>query len=93
MVTRSAGAPEIALALALVIMICRWPTLEVAVRSACAGVVIVMMHEGSVSHMGLERLAAVLVGCVAALVVGFAGDRISRWFLPPACDTGSKVRA
>lgn len=75
---RAAGPVQIALALALVILICHWPPLEKGVRSACAGVVIVMMHEGSVTHMGLERLAAVLVGCLTALVVGYAGDRVCR---------------
>jgi uncharacterized membrane protein YgaE (UPF0421/DUF939 family) len=84
-VTGSAGAPEIALALALTIVICHWRPLEKGVRSACAGVVIVMMHEGTVQHMGLERLAAVLVGCLTALVVGFAGDKLSRRFFPSVC--------
>jgi hypothetical protein len=65
-----------------VILICHWSPMETAVRSACAGVVIVMMHEGSVSHMELERLAAVLIGCFAALPVGFPGDRVSRWLFP-----------
>lgn len=61
MAARAVGPVQIALALALVILLCHWPPLEEGVRSACAGVVIVMMHEGSVTHMGLERLAAVLV--------------------------------
>jgi uncharacterized membrane protein YgaE (UPF0421/DUF939 family) len=82
MATGSAGAPAIALALALTIVICHWRPLEKGVRSACAGVVIVMMHEGSIPHMGLERLAAVLVGCLAALVVGYVGDKLSRRLLP-----------
>lgn len=80
--TRSAGPAEIALALAIVILLCYWSPMETAVRSACSGVVIVMMHEGSVYYLGLERLAAVLVGCLAALVVGFAGDRACRWIFP-----------
>jgi uncharacterized membrane protein YgaE (UPF0421/DUF939 family) len=80
----SARAPQIALALALVILICLWPPLEQGVRSACAGVVIVMMHEGSGSfrHMGLERLAAVLIGCLAALLVGYVGNNLGRRLLP-----------
>jgi len=36
------------------------------------------MHEGSVTHMGFERLAAVLVGCLTAMVVGYLGDRLCR---------------
>ena len=74
----ASGPWQIALALTLVILICHWPPFEKGVRSACAGVVIVMMHEGSVTHLGLERLAAVLVGCLTALVVGFAGDKLYR---------------
>ena len=83
-ITGSAGEAQIALALALVIVICHWPPLEQGVRSACAGVVIVMMHEGSgsVRHMGLERLAAVLIGCFAALLVGYVGDKLGRRLLP-----------
>jgi len=80
--TMGLGAAQIALALAVVIVICHWRPLEKGVRSACAGVVIVMMHEGSIEHMGLERLAAVLVGCLAALVVGYVGDKLGRNFLP-----------
>ncbi len=77
---QASGPKQIALALALTILICHWPPLENGVRSACAGVVIVMMHDGgSVTHMGLERLAAVLVGCSSALLVGYAGERLSRW--------------
>lgn len=79
---RSAGPAQIAVALAIVILICHWPPLAKGVRSACAGVVIVMMHEGSITHMGLERLAAVLVGCLSALVVGYVGDKICRTFFP-----------
>lgn len=75
---RASGPGQIAAALALVILICHWPPLENGVRSACAGVVIVMMHEGSVTHMGLERLAAVLVGCLTAMVVGYVGDKLCR---------------
>ena len=75
---RASGPVQIALALALVILICHWPPLEKGVRSACAGVVIVMMHEGSVAHGGVERLAAVVVGCMTALVVGYAGDKLCR---------------
>ena len=75
---RAAGPLQIAVALAVVILICHWPPLENGVRSACAGVVIVMMHEGSVTHMGFERLAAVLVGCLTAMVVGFLGDKLWR---------------
>ena len=53
MTTGSSGAPQIALALALVVVICHWPPLDKGVRSrACAGVVIVMMHEGSVRFDG-----------------------------------------
>ena len=86
MAAGSTGATEIALALSVVILICHWPPLENGVRSACAGVVIVMMHnEGSIRHMGLERLAAVVVGCLTALVVGYLGDQLSRRFLPRLC--------
>jgi uncharacterized membrane protein YgaE (UPF0421/DUF939 family) len=76
------GATPIAVALAVVVVICHWPPLANGVRSACAGVVIVMMHEGSITHMGLERLAAVLVGCLSALVVGYVGDKLCRTFFP-----------
>ncbi len=68
----------IALALFLVVLICHWAPLLPAVRSACVGVVIVMMHEGPLRQSGFERLIAVMIGCGAALAVSYAGHRFYR---------------
>jgi uncharacterized membrane protein YgaE (UPF0421/DUF939 family) len=74
--TLGSGPMAVALALFLVILLCFRKPLRTAVRSACAGVVIVMMHEGSIRESGIERFLAVVVGCLIALAVGFVGDRL-----------------
>jgi uncharacterized membrane protein YgaE (UPF0421/DUF939 family) len=68
----------IAIALFLVVLLCRWEPLLPAVRSACVGVVIVMMHEGPLRQSGYERLIAVTIGCAVALAISYMGDRLYR---------------
>lgn len=72
------GPGPIALALFVVIGVCYWKPLQAGVRSACAGVVIVMMHEGPVRAAALERFSAVIVGCLAAMAIGYLGHQIFR---------------
>ena len=74
--TLGSGPGAVALALFLVILLCFRKPLRTAVRSACAGVVIVMMHEGSIRESGIERFLAVVAGCLIALAVGFVADRL-----------------
>jgi uncharacterized membrane protein YgaE (UPF0421/DUF939 family) len=80
--TLGMGAGPIALALFIVILVCYWKPLQPGVRSACAGVVIVMMHEGSVRQSAFGRFSAVVIGCLAAMAIGYLGHQIFRreWF-------------
>jgi uncharacterized membrane protein YgaE (UPF0421/DUF939 family) len=80
--TMGSQPAAIALALFLVILMCHWQPLQVGVRSACSGVVIVMMHEGHIRESGFERFLAVVIGCCVALIIGFLGDRLYRRFRP-----------
>jgi uncharacterized membrane protein YgaE (UPF0421/DUF939 family) len=61
-------------------MVCHFTKLDEALRPAYAAVVIVIMSLDSRGWRGsLERVLAVFLGCVCALVVGFVCDRIATW--------------
>jgi uncharacterized membrane protein YgaE (UPF0421/DUF939 family) len=76
------------LSIAIVVVICELLRLELALRTACVAVVIVLtvdpMH---VKSTGLERFSATIAGCVAALLVQIGSDAIRKRFMrPPAVE-------
>lgn len=63
----------VALALALTVSFCYLFKLENGVRSALAATIIIMLHDSG-KHLwdaALERIIAVLAGCILALIVTF----------------------
>ena len=76
------GAWQFLLTIVVVVFICERLRLDSAVRNACITVVIVMMfQEGHVFAWGAGRVAAVIVGCVVALMVQLAFDRVEKLFI------------
>jgi len=62
-------------------MICHFTKLDEALRPAYAAVVIVIMSPDTRGWYGpLDRVLAVFLGCVCALVVGFVCDKIATFF-------------
>ena len=76
-------------------VVCFFSRLEDAIRPAFAAVVIVALSsEPSVWAGSLDRVTGVMTGCVAALVVGAAFDRVSSLFQAhPEGDAASKQKA
>lgn len=71
---------HVAMALVIVIFICEPLRLDFGLRTACVSTIIVMAAHGSESvlTMGIERCLSVIVGCVLAMVVQIAAERIRR---------------
>jgi uncharacterized membrane protein YgaE (UPF0421/DUF939 family) len=62
-------------------MICHFTKLDDALRPAYAAVVIVIMSPDTRGWYGpLDRVLAVFLGCVCALVVGFVCDKLATLF-------------
>src|SRR3984957_3923384 len=75
------GAWQFLLTIVVVVFICERLRLDSAGRNACITVVIVMMfQEGKVFAWGAGRVVAVVVGCVLALMVQLAFDRVEKFF-------------
>jgi len=66
-------------------LVCHLARLGDASRPAFAAVVIVTLSSEPHVWVGsLDRVAGVMIGCVAALVVGVVFDQVSRFFSPNA---------
>jgi uncharacterized membrane protein YgaE (UPF0421/DUF939 family) len=77
------GYELLALAVGVLVtgMICHFTKLDDALRPAYAAVVIVIMSPDIQGWHGLlDRVLAVFLGCVCALVVGFVCDKIATLF-------------
>lgn len=71
------GVWQVPLAIVLVCFICEFLKLDLGLRTACVSVVIVMLaNEGRVTTTSLERVAAVLAGCVVAVILQIVLDRV-----------------
>jgi uncharacterized membrane protein YgaE (UPF0421/DUF939 family) len=74
------GVWQVPLAMVIVCYICEFLRLDLGLRTACVSVVIVMLaNEGRVTTTSLERVVAVLVGCVFAVVLQILFDRVGCW--------------
>jgi uncharacterized membrane protein YgaE (UPF0421/DUF939 family) len=73
------GVWQILLAMVIVIFICERLRLDLGLRTACVSVAIIMMvRDGAVASTGVQRLVAVIVGCVLALLVQVAAECVRR---------------
>ena len=81
------GHPQLLFSLLLTVAACELLRLDLGLRTACVATVIVMITapDGRVTTSALERLSAVIVGCLTALLVQLLADRLRRltgWFEP-----------
>lgn len=71
--------PQVIFALVIVIFIGEWLRMDLALRTACVATIIVMCaNEHNFRLTAVERIAAVIGGCIAALAVQMAMRPISR---------------
>lgn len=101
------GIWQFCAALVVVVAICEALKLDLGLREACVSVAVVMIsREGSFVGTGMQRLLAVIVGCVTALFIQLLADVVRRkvlgWKGPeapaihkpdaehPPADTGAK---
>jgi uncharacterized membrane protein YgaE (UPF0421/DUF939 family) len=64
------GVWQMLVALVIVIAVCERLRLDLGLRTACVSLIIIMMSHGNgVFSTGTQRLGAVVVGCVSALIV------------------------
>jgi uncharacterized membrane protein YgaE (UPF0421/DUF939 family) len=81
------GNPQLLFALLLTVAACELLRLDLGLRTACVATVIVMVTapDGRVTTSALERLSAVIIGCLTALLVQLLAERLRRltgWFEP-----------
>ncbi len=88
------GQPIVAMAIGVLLtgLICYLLKQDDALRPAFVAVIIVtLIGEQDKWHSSLDRVLAVVVGCVCALVVGFLFDKISSRFTFRAGDKNKKT--
>jgi len=74
------GVWQMLVALVIVVFICERLHLDLGLRTACVSLIIVMMSNGSeVFSSGKQRLSAVVIGCVSALIVQLIFEAIRKW--------------
>lgn len=74
---------SLAVGILLTGMACHFIRLDDALRPAYAAVIIVIMSpDQNHWHDSLDRVFAVVLGCVCTLVVGFVFDKFSTWLKP-----------
>jgi uncharacterized membrane protein YgaE (UPF0421/DUF939 family) len=74
------GHPQLLLAILLTVFACELLRLDLGLRTACVATIIVMTItiDGRVTTSAFERLSAVLIGCLTAVLVQFLIDRLRR---------------
>jgi uncharacterized membrane protein YgaE (UPF0421/DUF939 family) len=94
------GIWQFLLALVLVVIICEIFKLDLALRTACVSVAVIMLRSesGRVAATSWQRLFGVFIGCVTALIVQILAEMIRRrlgWrgpdmsaVIPPGADVG-----
>ena len=87
------GQPLVAMAIGVMLtgLICYLLKQDDALRPAFVAVIIVtLIGENDKWHSSLDRVIAVVIGCVCALVVGFLFDKISSLFKLRDADENKK---
>ena len=90
----SIGQPVIAMAIGVMLtgLVCYLLKQDEAQRPAFVAVVIVtLIGDTAKWHSSLDRVLAVVVGCVCALAVGFLFDKLSGFSKPPAAAEAKKT--
>ena len=73
------GIWQFLLALVLVVFICNLLRLDLGLRTACVSVAVIMLRsEGHVLTTGGQRLVAVVIGCVTALLVQLLAEAVRK---------------
>jgi uncharacterized membrane protein YgaE (UPF0421/DUF939 family) len=73
------GIWQILLSLVLVVFICDLFKLDLGLRTACVSVAVIMMRgENGVISTGSQRLTAVIIGCVTALLVQVLAEAVRK---------------
>jgi uncharacterized membrane protein YgaE (UPF0421/DUF939 family) len=73
------GIWQFLLALVLVVFICDFLKLDLGLRTACVSVAVIMLRaEGRVVTTSRERLVAVVIGCVVALLVQLLAEALRK---------------
>jgi uncharacterized membrane protein YgaE (UPF0421/DUF939 family) len=80
------GYPQLLLALALTVFASEFLRIDLGLRTACVATIIVMTSlDGHVTTSALERLSAVLIGCLTAVGVQLLAEylrRLAHWTDP-----------
>jgi uncharacterized membrane protein YgaE (UPF0421/DUF939 family) len=71
---------SVLVALVVIILVCEIAKLDAGVRSACASVLIVSIGSGTLYERGMERAAAVAIGCGAALGLQLVTQPVVHYF-------------
>ena len=90
------GQPIVAMAIGVMLtgLVCYLLKQDDALRPAFVAVVIVtLIGDSGKWHSSLDRVLAVVIGCVCALAVGFLFDKISGWFKFEKADATKKSGA
>jgi uncharacterized membrane protein YgaE (UPF0421/DUF939 family) len=73
------GVWQMLAALVIVVIICERLRLDLGLRTACVSLIIIMMnHTSEVFSTGTQRLGAVVIGCVSALLVQLAFEAVRK---------------
>jgi uncharacterized membrane protein YccC len=75
------GIWQFLLALIVVVFICEMFKFDLALRTACVSVAVIMLRSesGKVATTGSERLIGVIIGCVTALGIQLLAERVRKW--------------
>jgi len=75
------GGWQLIVALVAVVFACQLLRLDLALRSACVTVIIILtFNHGNVLLTGLERSSAVIIGCSLAVIVQMVIEGLREWF-------------
>jgi uncharacterized membrane protein YgaE (UPF0421/DUF939 family) len=89
------GQPLVAMAIGIILLglVCHLLKQNDAMRPAFGAVVIVTLTDESTGWRSpLNRVAAVIIGCACALVIGYLFDKFSKFFKPAIKDERKKPR-
>jgi len=88
------GLWQLLTALAVVVVVCEAARLDLALRTACVAVIIVLTtNDGRVGTSSFERFSAVLIGCGMAMLVQILTDLLRHAFFSESLPTPTQVVA
>lgn len=74
------GYAQLLFAILLTVFVCELLRLDLGLRTSCVATIIVMTAsvDGKITTSAFERLAAIIIGCLTALLIQFLIDRLRR---------------